>query len=95
MHYRITRLKHDEENQSGVIAYLESVTDEIESIDGLLSITLFSVSKSETLGLSQYESEEKMVDANPIQKKVLAGAAELFSGLPEMENGDVSWEWSR
>ena len=61
MHYRITRLKHSEENQSSVIAYLESVTDEIESIGGLLSITLISVSKTETLGLSHYESEEKMV----------------------------------
>ena len=95
MHYRITRLKHSEENQSSVIAYLESVTDEIESIGGLLSITLISVSKTETLGLSHYESEEKMVNANPVQQKVLAGAAELLSGAPEMKNGDVLWEWSR
>ena len=95
MHYRITRLKHSEENQSSVIAYLEPVTDEIESIGGLLSITLISVSKTETLGLSHYESEEKMVNANPVQQKVLAGAAELLSGAPEVENGDVSWEWYR
>ena len=95
MHYRITRLKHSEENQPKVIAYLESVTEEIESIEGLLSITLISVSKTETLGLSHYESEEKMMNANPVQKKVLAGAAELLSGAPEVENGDVLWEWSR
>ena len=95
MHYRITRLKHSEENQSGVTAYLESVTDEIESIDGLLSITLLSVSKTETLGLSHYESEEKMINANSVQQKVLAGAAELLSGAPEMENGDALWGWSR
>ena len=95
MHYRITRLKHSEENQSRLTAYLESVTDEIESIDGLLSITLISVSKTQTLGLSHYESEEKMVNANPVQQKVLSGAAELLSGAPEVENGDVSWEWNR
>ena len=65
------------------------------SIDGLLSITLLSVSKTETLGLSKYESEEKMVNANPVQQKVLAGAVELLSGAPEIENGDVLWEWSR
>ena len=76
-------------------AYLESVTDEIVSIDGLLSITLISVSKTETLGLSQYESEEKMINANPVQQKVLAGAVKLLSGAPEIENGDVLWEWSR
>ena len=76
-------------------AYLESVTDEIESIDGLLSITLISVSKTETLGLSQYESEEKMINANPVQQKVLASAVKLLSGSPEIENGDVLWEWSR
>ena len=95
MHYRITRLKHSEENQSRLTAYLELVTDEIESIDGLLSITLISVSKTQTLGLSHYESEEKMVNANPVQQKVLSGAAELLSGAPEVENGDVSWEWNR
>ena len=95
MHYRITRLKHSQENQSEVIAYLESVTNKIESIDGLLSITLISTSKTETLGLSQYESEEKMVTANPVQQKVLAGAAELLSGAPEVENGDVLWKWTR
>tara|TARA_B100001750_G_C14979759_1_gene337137 strand:- start:189 stop:476 length:288 start_codon:yes stop_codon:yes gene_type:complete len=95
MHYRITRLHHSEKNQSGVKAYLESVTDEIVSIDGLLSITLISVSKTETLGLSQYESEEKMINANPVQQKVLAGAVKLLSGAPEIENGDVLWEWSR
>ena len=95
MHYRITRLKHSEENQSKVIAYLESVTEEIEWIEGLLSITLISVSNTETLGLSQYESEEKMVNANPVQQKVLSGAAELLSGLPEVENGDVLWKWIR
>ena len=76
-------------------AYLESVTDEIVSIDGLLSITLISVSKTETLGLSQYESEEKMINANPVQQKVLAGAVKLLSGAPEIENGDVLWEWSK
>ena len=76
-------------------AYLESVTDEIVSIDGLLSITLISVSKTETLGLSQYESEEKMINANPVQQKVLAGAVKLLSGASEIENGDVLWEWSR
>ena len=92
MHYRITRLKHSEENQSRVIAYLESVTDEKESIDGLLSITLITVSETETLGLSQYESEVKMANANPVQQKVLAGAAGLLSGEPEVENGDVLWE---
>ena len=95
MHYRITRLKHSEENQSKVIAYLESVTEEIESIDGLLSITLISVSKTETLGLSHYESEGKMINANQVQQKVLAGASELLSGAPEVENGDILWEWSR
>ena len=36
-----------------------------------------------------------MVNANPVQQKVLAGAAELLSGAPEVENGDVSWEWYR
>ena len=76
-------------------AYLESVTDEIVSIDGLLSITLISVSEIENIGLSQYESEEKMINANPVQQKVLAGAVELLAGEPEIENGDVLWEWSR
>ena len=76
-------------------AYLESVTDEIVSIDGLLSITLISVSEIENIGLSQYESEEKMINANPVQQKVLAGAVKLLSGAPEIENGDVLWEWSR
>ena len=95
MHYRITRLKHSEENQSRVKAYLESVTDEIESIDGLFRITLINVSKTETLGLSHYESEEKMVNAHTVQQKVLSGATELLSGAPEGENGDVSWEWYR
>jgi len=95
MHYRITRLKHSEENQSKVIAYLESVTDEIESIAGLLSITLISVSKTETLGLSQYKSEEKMINANQVQQKVLAGAVDFLSGVPEVENGDVLWKWSK
>ena len=38
---------------------------------------------------------KKMMNANPVQKKVLAGAAELLSGAPEVENGDVLWEWSR
>tara|TARA_S200000501_G_scaffold359485_1_gene385423 strand:+ start:101 stop:388 length:288 start_codon:yes stop_codon:yes gene_type:complete len=95
MHYRITRLKHSEENQSKVIAYLESVTEQIESIEGLLSITLVSVSNTETLGLSKYESEEKMVNANPIQQKILSGAVEFFSGVPEVENGDVLWKWIR
>ena len=95
MHYRITRLKHSEENQSKVIAYLESVTEQIESIEGLLSITLVSVSNTETLGLSKYESEEKMVNANPIQQIILSGAVEFFSGVPEVENGDVLWKWIR
>ena len=95
MHYRVTRLMHTEENQTKVKSYLESVKDEIESIDGLLSITLISLSKEETLGISKYESDEKMVTANPVQQKLLGGAAGLLSEPPIVESGDILWKWSR
>ena len=39
--------------------------------------------------------KKKMINANPVQQKVLAGAVKLLSGAPEIENGDVLWEWSR
>jgi len=83
------------ENQSKISAYLSSVIEEIESIDGLIRITLISVSESETLGLSYYESEEKMVRATEVQQRVLAGVAELLDGAPEIDDGDIYWEWSR
>ena len=95
MHCRITKLKHSQQNQAKISEYLTSVMEEIEAIDGLLRITLISPSATETLGLSYYESKEKMERANEVQQKVLSGVAELLAGAPEFEDGDVYWKWSK
>ena len=95
MHCRVTRLKYSAENQAKIAAYLTSVIDEIEAIDGLMRITLISVSDTETLGLSHYESEVQMNRANAIQQRVLSGVAELLDGPPEIDDGDIYWSWAR
>lgn len=95
MHYRLTRIQHSSDNLSKIKSYLDSVSEEIAAIDGLQSVTLISVSDTETVGFSLYETEEKMVDAAEKQQKVLGGMAEYFSSAPDFENGDVAWKWSR
>ena len=95
MHYRLTRIQHSPESLPKIKSYLDSVSEEIASIDGLHSVTLISVSDTETVGFSLYETEEKMIDAAEKQQKVLGGMAEYFSSTPNFENGDVIWKWSR
>ena len=47
MHYRITKIKYNSESLDDLISYLATVESDVQSIDGLQSVTVINISDTE------------------------------------------------
>ena len=90
MYYRITRVRHSAENRQAMIDLLKSKEEVIRSFPGLHYVRMIAVSDTETVAISEYESEaalnavqarfrEVMVDMMPLLP-VSRGARRCFLG---------------
>ena len=95
MHYRITKIKHSSESLDDLINYLGTVESEVQSIDGLQSVTVVNISDTESIAFSAYENEDQMNNAGEKYKEIMGGMAQHITAPPEMNNGDSIWTWVR
>ena len=95
MHYRITKIKHNFESLDDLISYLGMVESDVQSIDGLQSVTVVNISETESVAFSFYENEDQMNNAGEKYRQIMGGMAHYITAPPEMRNGDSVWAWSR
>ena len=95
MHYRITTIKHNSESLDDIISYLETVESDVQSIDGLQSVTVVNISDTESIAFSAYENEDQMNNAAEKYREIMGGMAQHITAPPEMSNGDSIWTWVR
>ncbi len=95
MHYRITKIKHNFESLDDLISYLGMVESDVQSIDGLQSVTVVNISETESVAFSSYENEDQMNNAGEKYRQIMGGMAQYITAPPEMSNGDCVWAWSR
>ena len=63
MHCRITKINHKPDSLDDLLGYLKSVESDVNSIDGLHSVTMVNIGETESIAFSEYENEEQMNNA--------------------------------
>jgi hypothetical protein len=92
MHFRITKVSHAAGKRDELIAMLKSKEDIIQSFEGLKYVKMVAVSDTQTVAISEYESEAALIAVEGRFKEVMVGMVPLMTGPPEVLNGDVFWD---
>lgn len=93
MYYRITKVNHKPGVQGEMREYLKSKSELMKTITGLQSVTLVNVSDTSSIGISLYENEQQVLDAEEKFKEVMGGMMQFLTGPPEVSNGDEFWKF--
>ena len=92
MHYRITRVRHDADKRPAMIETLNAKADLIKSFEGLRYVRMIAVSDTETVAISEYETEADLNAVQPRFREVMKDMVPLMAGAPDVSNGDAFWE---
>ena len=95
MHYRITKVQHEPGKREDIIAYLKTKNENIKSIEGLQSVRIIAISKTESIALSKYENEQQLTMADEKFKEIMGGLLPFMTGPPEVSNGDECWSMKK
>ena len=95
MHYRITKVHHQSGKQKDMVSHISSMQDKVDEIDGLISVHLISISDTESYGISVYENEQKIIDAEAQFKEIMAGMIPFMTAPPEICTGGVLWHHTK
>ena len=91
MHYRITKVNHEQGKRDDIIAYLKTKHEDIYSIEGLQSVRMIAISETESIALSKSENEQQLTMADEKFKEIMGGMMPFMTAPPEVNNGDVCW----
>ena len=91
MYYRITKVHHEQGKRDDIIAYLKTENEDIKSIQGLQSVRMIAISKTESIAISKYENEQQLTMAEKKFKEIMGGMMPFMVAPPEVNNGDECW----
>jgi heme-degrading monooxygenase HmoA len=95
MHYRITKVHHQAGKQEAMSNHIATMQDKIDEIDGLISVHLIATSDTESYGISVYENEQQIIDAEAQFKEIMAGMMPFMTAPPEISTGGVLWHYTK
>ena len=93
MYYRITKVNHKAGVHDKMKKYLKSKSELIKTIYGLQSVTLVNVSETLSIGISIYENEQQIKEAEGTFNEVMGGMMKFLTGPPEIFNGNEFWKF--
>lgn len=95
MHYRITKVQHQAGKQDAMAQHIDQMRDKVDQIQGLISVHLISVSDTESFGVSVYETEQQIIDAEAQFKEIMGGMMQFMTGPPEVSTGGIMWHHTK
>ena len=95
MHYRITRVQHEAGKRQAMVDMLNSKSELIQSFQGLRYVRMIAISDTETVAISEYETEADLQAVQPRFREVMVDMVPLMTGAPDVSNGDAFWELVR
>ena len=95
MHYRITKVFHKAGKRTEITDHLQNMDDRIKAINGLQSVHLVAVSETESIGISVYENEQQIIEAEQQFKEIMAGMMPLMTAAPEITTAAVFWKYPK
>ena len=93
MYYRITKVTHKPGVQDQIRDYLKSKEDMIKDIIGLQSVTLIKIDATSSMGISIYENEQQVINAEDQFKEIMGGMMSFMTAPPEIKNGNQFWKY--
>ena len=91
MHYRITKVHHEQGKRDDIVAYLKTKDEDVMSIEGLQSVRMIALSETESIAISKYENEQQLKMAEEKFKEIMGGMMPFMTAPPEVSNGDECW----
>ena len=91
MHYRITKVQHEQGKRDDIVAYLKTKDEDVRSIEGLQSVRMIEISETESIAISKYENEQQLTMAEEKFEEIMGGMMPFMTAPPEVNNGDVCW----
>ena len=93
MYYRITKVTHKPGVQDQIRDYLKSKEDLMKAIVGLQSVTLIEIDETSSMGISLYENEQQIINAEAQFKEIMGGMMSFMTAPPEILNGNQFWKF--
>ena len=93
MYYRITKVTHKPGFQDKIRDYIKSKEDLMKAIIGLKSVTLIEIDETSSMGISLYENEQQVINAEEQFKEIMGGMMSFMSAPPEILSGSQFWKY--
>ena len=65
----------------------------IKDIIGLQSVTLIKIDETSSMGISIYENEQQVINAEDQFKEIMGGMMSFMTAPPEIKNGNQFWKF--
>jgi len=92
MHYRVTTYDFNSEQFDDMMAYADSIKDQVQNIEGLNFVHVGRTSETDAVIVAQYDNEEAMENATPRFREIMVGMAQFFTSPPNPVGAEVIWQ---
>ena len=92
MHYRVTTYDFNSEQYDDMMAYADSIKDQVQNIEGLNFAHVCRTSETGAVIVAQYDSEEAMENATPRFREIMRGMDQFFTSPPNPVGAEVIWQ---
>jgi len=91
MYYRVTRYEFEDGLQGDIAAWVETKTEQIRGIEGLIAVDVFNASPGEAVIVAAYEDESSFNSATPTISAVLGELGQYLTAPPVTMSGVPFW----
>jgi hypothetical protein len=92
MHYRVRTYDFNSERFDDMMAYADSIKDQVRNIEGLNFSHVCRTSETGAVIVAQNDNEEAMEDATPRFREIMVGMAQFFTSPPNPVGAEVIWQ---
>lgn len=91
MFYRVTRYEFEESHQGDIAAWVDTKTEAVRSIEGLIAVDVFNAGPGEGVIVASYEDEAAFAAASATIAAVLGELGSFLTGPPRTWDGVPFW----
>lgn len=95
MFYRVTKYNFDDARFDEILAWGESVRDQIEGIAGMIHVDSYRSAPGEGMIVAAYESEDAFNAASETVMSVLGDLGQFMTSAPQTHSGTVDMTFGR
>ena len=91
MYYRTTQLTFDPSKYDAILAYSNSIKDQMRAIPGLIFTHTFRTGEDKLGVVARYESLAALEAGQQEINNIMGGIAQFLTAEPQQQMGEVIW----